>query len=63
MLLGALVYLPTLSPALSPQALALSTLRLAQGDAPLFALGGKVALLFGVAQDPISGYLFPKTLE
>jgi hypothetical protein len=62
-LLGALVYLPTVSPALSPQSLALSTFRLAQGNTPLLALGDKVALLFGIAQDPISGYLFPKALQ
>ena len=63
MLPGASVHLPTVSPALPPQALALSTLRLAQGDAPLLALGDKVAFLFGVTQDPIPGYLFPKTLQ
>jgi hypothetical protein len=63
MLADALGNLSTVSSALFPQALALPTLCLAKGDAPLLALGHEPALLFGVTQDSVPGDPFSKTFQ
>jgi hypothetical protein len=58
-----LVRLSAPSVLLSPEPLAFPAEGLAKGNAPLLALGYKVALFLGVAQDPVPGNFFPKTLE
>jgi hypothetical protein len=63
MVVDGLGYLATVSSALFPQALALSTLCFAEGDAPLFALGHEPALLFSVTQDPVPDDPFSKTFQ
>jgi hypothetical protein len=44
-------------------ALALAADRLAQGNATLFALGYKIPLLLGIAQDSLALNLFAKALK
>jgi hypothetical protein len=58
---------PILQVTLTPLSLPFTATCLAYGlafrNTTLLALGNKVSLLFGVAQNPISGHFFPKAPE
>jgi hypothetical protein len=51
----------SLAPLLLPPSAALFALRLALGNPALFALGDKVAFLFGIAQYPIPRHSFSES--
>jgi hypothetical protein len=48
---------------LPPQPLSFTTFGLAEGNAPLFALGNKVSLSLGIAQDAISDHSLSESPE